>query len=175
MKLPCRKLSPRFIGPFRIARRISDVSYRLELPPGYRIHPTFHVSLLKPCVSPISRPPGGPVEPVQPEVVAQPGVYAVREVLDSRRRGGRLEYLVDWEGYGAEDQSWVARQDVLDPGLLADFHTAHPHRPAPRARGRPRRRVRASGAAPGGGGGVRELPDSSPMRAPPARSGSPAY
>ncbi|XP_047655905.1 uncharacterized protein LOC125138506 [Tachysurus fulvidraco] len=160
---------PRFIGPFRISRQISDVSYRLELPSRYRIHPTFHVSLLKPCASPVSRPPGDPVAPVQPEVVAQPGVYAVREVLDSRR------HLVYWEGYGSEDRSWVARRDVLDPSLLTEFHAAHPRRPAPRARGRPRRRVRASGSTPGGGGGVRELSDSAPVRASPARSGSPAY
>ncbi|KAI5086475.1 hypothetical protein C0J45_23993, partial [Silurus meridionalis] len=104
LKLPSHKLSPRFIGPFRIAGQVNDVSYRLELPPRYRIHPTFHVSLLKPCASPVSRPPGGPAAPSQPEVVDQPGVYAVREVLDSRRRGGRLEYLVDWEGYGPEER-----------------------------------------------------------------------
>ncbi|KAI5085154.1 hypothetical protein C0J45_1034, partial [Silurus meridionalis] len=105
LKLPCRKLSPRFIGPFKVVRQINDVSYRLELPPRYRIHPTFHVSRLKPYVSPVSRPPGDPAVPVQPEVVDQPEVYAVREVLDSRRRGGRLKYLVDWEGYGPEERS----------------------------------------------------------------------
>ncbi|KAI5624965.1 hypothetical protein C0J50_15441 [Silurus asotus] len=131
MKLPCRKLSPRFIGLFKVVRQINDVSYRLELPPRYRIHRTFHVSRLKPYVLSASRPPGDPAAPVQPEVVDQPEVYAVREVLDSRRRGGRLEYLVDWEGYGPEERSWVARQDVLDPALLEEFHAAHPRRPAP--------------------------------------------
>ncbi|KAI5606732.1 hypothetical protein C0J50_7543 [Silurus asotus] len=133
LKLPCRKLSPRFIGPFKVVQQINDVSYRLELPPRYRIHPTFHVSRLKPYVSPASRPPGDPAVPVQPEVVDQPEVYAGREVLDSRRRGGRLEYLVDWEGYGPEERSWVARQDVLDPALLEEFHAAHPCHLAPGA------------------------------------------
>ncbi|KAI5085396.1 hypothetical protein C0J45_22984, partial [Silurus meridionalis] len=83
-------LSPQYIGP-RVSRQIGDVSYRLELPPRYRIHPTFHVSLLKPCVSPSSCPPGDPTASVQPKVVAQPDVYTVREILDSRRRRGRLE------------------------------------------------------------------------------------
>ncbi|KAI2646367.1 Transposon Tf2-8 polyprotein [Labeo rohita] len=173
LRLPCRKLSPRYIGPFKILRQINDVTFQLQLPPRYRIHPTFHVSLLKPFFPSATEPPGAELEPPPPEVLDQPSIYSVREILDSRHRGGHLEYLIDWEGYGPEERSWVPRDDVLDPMLLADFHRDHPDRPAPR--GRPRHRVRASGAAPGGGGSVRHSPQPPLPATPPTCSSSPEF
>ncbi|KAL0153949.1 hypothetical protein M9458_050706, partial [Cirrhinus mrigala] len=109
LRQPCRKLSPRYIGPFKILRRINDVTFQLQLPPRYRIHPTFHVSLLKPCYPSATEQPGAEVEPPPPEILEPPSIYTVHEILSSRRRGGRLEYLVNWEGYGPEERSWVSR------------------------------------------------------------------
>ncbi|KAK8570645.1 hypothetical protein V6N13_103049 [Hibiscus sabdariffa] len=42
------KLSPRFIGPYRVVDRIGSIAYRLELPPELQlIHDVFHVSMLR--------------------------------------------------------------------------------------------------------------------------------
>ncbi|WMV45755.1 hypothetical protein MTR67_039140 [Solanum verrucosum] len=45
------KLSPRYIGPYRISKRIDNVAYELELPQELAaVHLVFHVSMLKKCM-----------------------------------------------------------------------------------------------------------------------------
>ncbi|KAL0204357.1 hypothetical protein M9458_002375, partial [Cirrhinus mrigala] len=68
LRQPCRKLSPRYIGPFKILRRINDVTFQLQIPPRYC---TFHASLLKPFYP--TETLGAEVEP--PEVLDPPSIY----------------------------------------------------------------------------------------------------
>ncbi|KAK3560321.1 hypothetical protein QTP86_006294 [Hemibagrus guttatus] len=154
--LNCRAAnSPKFIGPFEIIHQVNPVAYRLQLPAAYHICPTFHVSLLKPA-----HPSAGGVtdggEPPPPLDIEGSPAYWVRALLDSRRVRSRLQYLVDWEGYGVEEHSWVNAVDILDPSLTEDFHRDHPNKPTPRPRERPRRRT--SGGVPRGGGSVTTRP-----------------
>ncbi|KAI2646233.1 Transposon Tf2-6 polyprotein [Labeo rohita] len=99
------KLAPKFIGPFPVTKIISPVAVRLKLPPVYRrIHPVFHVSKIK---------------PVFLHVLIRQSRFPHRR--DSRRGHG-YQYLVDWEGYGPKERSWVPARDILDHSLIDDYN-----------------------------------------------------
>jgi hypothetical protein len=44
-----KKLDWKNLGPYKVAQMVSSHAYRLELPDSMKIHPVFHVSLLRPA------------------------------------------------------------------------------------------------------------------------------
>ncbi|KAK3507877.1 hypothetical protein QTP70_002296 [Hemibagrus guttatus] len=126
LQMESRKLSQRFIGPFKISRKVNPVTYRLYLPKSLKINPTFHVSLLKPVLSSPFLAKGNPPPP---RIIGGQPAYTVHRVLDVRQVRGSRQYLVDWEGYGPEERSWVPAKDILDPKLIQEFHARKPSHP----------------------------------------------
>ncbi|WMV14340.1 hypothetical protein MTR67_007725 [Solanum verrucosum] len=68
------KLSPTYVGPYKILKRIGKVAYELELPTELAaVHPVFHILLLKKCV-------GDPASIVHLESVAVKDSLTYEEV-----------------------------------------------------------------------------------------------
>ena len=126
---PSKKLDMRRQGPFEILEVISRSAYKLKLPASWKVHPVFHVSLLRPYQDGSTlRPPVPPPPP--PEIIDDEPEYEVEKILDSRinrRRNNGLEYLVHWKGYGDEEDSWVPFTDMEhSKQIIEEFRRNNP-------------------------------------------------
>jgi hypothetical protein len=95
-----------------LEKKFSD-TYKLEILENLRVHPTFHVSLLKPVSRDASRPNREHTSRPPPDLVHNEPKFEVEVVLKSRQlRGRKREYLVKWKGYHAIKASWVNESDM---------------------------------------------------------------
>ncbi len=134
LRVECRKLSQKFVGPFKIARRVNPVTYCLTLPCSIKVNPTFHVSLLNPVLCSPFVAPGK--APPPPRVIGGRPAFTVHRILGVREVRGSRQYLVDWEGYGPEERSWVPARNILDPELIREFRAQEGGRTAGNVRRR---------------------------------------
>ncbi|KAJ9521987.1 hypothetical protein QJQ45_024878 [Haematococcus lacustris] len=119
-----RKLLPRFVGPFKVLDLVGQVAVSLQLPVSMsRLHPVFHVSLIKPYT-------GADVGFMPPPVewLDEEPVYYVERLLDHKHvhAGKAKEYLVQWEGYDAHHNTWEPRSNLVGcDKILAEYNAAH--------------------------------------------------
>src|SRR5271156_4756653 len=123
---PSKKLSHRRLGPFEVVKKVGKGAYRLKLPRSMsRLHPVFNVVKLTPA--PLDPIPGRrPNPPPPPEIVDGEEEWIVEEILDSKMVNRRLRYLIKWEGFGIEHNSWEPWNDVHAPELITEFYRKHP-------------------------------------------------
>ena len=122
------KLGPKQLGPFEITEVLSDVNYRLKLPPALQIHNVFHVDCLSPYKG--NKVNGLEPPPSQPVTVDSEEEYEVDHIRDSKMFGRTLKYLVCWKGYGEGEDTWEPEQNLKHtPAKLAEFHTQNPGAP----------------------------------------------
>jgi len=112
--IPPKKLSDKYLGPYKIINKVGSHSFTLQLPETFRaVHPVYHISMLEPhspnaIPNRIDEPPA----PIKIDVE-----YKIAEILDSKidcRRQCKLLYLVKWLGYeGTVDEtSWLPADEL---------------------------------------------------------------
>ena len=109
----CKKLAPRWAGPFPIVKKVGEQAYKLELPARLKIHNVFHVSLLKkhtPNPDEILDTPTL-LELTDEELEIVPDVLLQRE-FKKMRRSSITQYLVKWTHLPVEDATWVLQSDL---------------------------------------------------------------
>ncbi len=122
-------LSHKFLGPYESSFKVLEKklfdTYKLELPKNLRIHPTFHVFLLKPVSCDASRPNREHNSRPPPDLVHNEPKFEVEVVLKSRQlRGRKWEYLVKWKGHHPIEASWVNESDMEHAQkAIEEFHT----------------------------------------------------
>ncbi|XP_071917200.1 uncharacterized protein [Coffea arabica] len=102
----CLKLSAKYYGPFQVEEKIGAVAYRLKLPAGARLHPVFHVSLLKKKLGPVhSSSPDLPELDEYDQCPLKPETILKRRVI---MREGRsvIQFLIKWNHLSYDEASW---------------------------------------------------------------------
>jgi hypothetical protein len=102
------KLMGPYAGPFKVLEKKLSETYKLKIPENLRVHPTFHVSFLKPVTRDASRPNREKNSRPPPDLVHNEPKFEVEAMLKSRQlRGRKREYLVKWKGYHPIEAYWV--------------------------------------------------------------------
>ena len=118
---PTKKLDNKRFGPFKVKRKVGAASYELTIPANWPgIHPVFHESYLTPFRPPKFTSQQRPPPPPPIEIQGEPE-YEIEEILESRTRRGKKQYLVHWKGYPREEDSWVPAVNVKNAAALDRF------------------------------------------------------
>ena len=109
------KLSPCFIGPFKIIARVGKFAYRLELPEELsEIHNTFHVSYLRKCL--VDESAYVPYEDLEIgdklNYVEKPVAILDRKVKQLRNKAIN-QVMVQWKNRKGSDATWDSEEEMM--------------------------------------------------------------
>jgi hypothetical protein len=101
------KLSPRYVGPYPIIKRIGKVAYKLELPPELAgVHPVFHVSQLRKCVVVEKRVPAQALD-VQETVEYLKYPVRILDWAEKSTRSTTMHFCkVLWSNHSEREATW---------------------------------------------------------------------
>jgi hypothetical protein len=123
---PSKKLADKRLGPFKISKKLSPLTFELEMPTKYgRIHNVFHINLLHPYKEDkiegrkATRPP-----PIEIEGEEE---YEVEKILDGRMAGKKKTYYVKWKGWEEVHNTWEPIDNLGNAQeAINHFHNKNP-------------------------------------------------
>jgi len=107
-----QKLGPKFFGPFHILARVGSVAYRLQLPAQAKIHPVFHISLLKKYVGVCPSELGAVPEVDELGMLAAEPVAILARRLGKKGNKAVVYLLVQWSNRPKEEATWELYSDI---------------------------------------------------------------
>ena len=122
-----RNTAPEWIGPLTITDDYPQIdNYTLTLPQELsRIHPTFHVELLKTYIPNDDKrfPARRNTKPGPLPEFEDDERYEVETILKSKTNPKKetIHYLVKWAGWGHENNTWEPAENI-DQGAIEDFN-----------------------------------------------------
>ncbi|KAI3714781.1 hypothetical protein L6452_21741 [Arctium lappa] len=116
-------LKPRFVRPFAITERDGEVTYKLNLPEDLRgVHPTFHVSKLKKCLTETDVAISLDEVHVDEKLsfIEEPMAILDHKVKNLRNKKVRL-VKVQWQFHKGQEATWELESDMRSqyPSLFA--------------------------------------------------------
>jgi len=120
------KLMYKYMGPYRIIRRISDVAYEIKLPAKSKLHPVFYVNRLRkfyPRLEQFADDDGNDIEP-PPAIVDEDYEWEVDQILKDRiAKNGQRQYLIKWKGYTSIHNTWEFIDNLVNAkGKIKEYH-----------------------------------------------------
>ena len=86
LQYPCKKLSPKRLGPFEIIQVLSPLMYCLKLPSTWKIHDVFHTGLLSPFKQTDTHGPSFSIPP--PTLIGSEEEYEVEAIVSHKGSPG---------------------------------------------------------------------------------------
>jgi len=118
---PYSKLGKQYFGPFEITEKLGKVAYQLKLPDDAKIHPEFHVSVLKKFFNKGEQLTDMDLPPLADTSAptAKPLAVVASKIVPSNS-GPRRMVLVQWQNEPLEEASWEDWSVLKDTYHLED-------------------------------------------------------
>jgi len=136
LERPSKKLSEKYLRPYKIISQPSTLLFTLRLPESmHSVHSVFHVSMLEPAMfntfsERIQLAPAPVISDKEPE-------YEISRIVNSKidcRQACKLLYKVIWLWYEdtGDESEWIPTSKLTHAAdLVSDFHIAYPAKLGP--------------------------------------------